>query len=59
LKVAIIGLWIASVTSSILLPVKVPEIQLTIIGKNSDMARFNFCSTFWHLYSRYVTFISH
>lgn len=37
LKVAVIGGGIAGITAGILLPAKVPEIQLTIFEKNSDL----------------------
>ena len=39
LKVAVIGGGIAGITAGILLPAKVPEIQLTIFEKNSDLVR--------------------
>lgn len=39
LKVAVIGAGIAGITAGILLPAKVPEIQLTIFEKNSDVVR--------------------
>jgi L-2-hydroxyglutarate oxidase LhgO len=37
--VAVIGAGIAGITAGVLLPIKVPGIQLTIFDKNSDVVR--------------------
>ena len=37
LRVTVIGAGIAGITAGILLPVKVPKIQLTILEKNEDV----------------------
>ena len=39
LKVAVIGAGISGITAGILLPAKVPGIQLTIIDKNDDVVK--------------------
>ena len=36
---AVIGAGIAGITAGVLLPIKVPGIQLTIFDKNSDVVR--------------------
>lgn len=43
LRVVVIGAGIAGITASILLPAKVPNIQLTVLEKNEDVV----CLRFW------------
>jgi protoporphyrinogen oxidase len=38
-QVAVIGAGIAGITAGVLLPIKVPGVQLTIFDKNSDVVR--------------------
>lgn len=41
LRVAVIGAGLSGITAGILLPAKVPRIQLTIFEKNDDVVRWN------------------
>lgn len=40
LKVAVIGAGLSGITAGILLPAKVPGIEVTILEKNADVVRF-------------------
>lgn len=49
IKVAVIGAGLSGISAGILLPAKVPGIQLTIFEKNSDVVRFPMCSSCLHV----------
>lgn len=46
IKVGVIGAGLSGISAGILLPVKVPGIQLTIFEKNSDVVSFTTRSSF-------------
>lgn len=49
LKVAVIGAGISGITAGILLPIKVPGIQLTILEKNADVVSNSSWAVIEHL----------
>ena len=50
---AVIGAGIAGITAGVLLPIKVPGIQLTIFDKNSDVVRKTPAYTFFDPLTHY------